>query len=303
MSLSTDALLERIRLKTQLQKWRAFTIILGAAFVLLWYGGSPDIVGRNYIARVVVQGLIQEDFNRDEVLRSLAEDDNVEAVIVYINTPGGTVVGGESIYNNLKHISESKPVVSVMGTLATSAGYMVALGTDHVIASKGTVTGSIGVILHAAEVVDLAEKIGVKFNILKSGKLKASPSPFEKMSPAAEQAAQSVIDNFYNVFLDMVVENRKLDKAQVAKIADGRVFTGLQAVDLNLVDAIGDEQSALEWLEKEKGITTDNVKEVDLYKKEGGLEGILNSLDAKKALFPKILSLQGLLSVWVDGII
>src|SRR5262245_17080127 len=135
MSLSTDALLERMRLKAQLMKWRSLAIIMAAAFAFVLYGDGLDLLpGRSYIAKIEISGILQEDYERDRKIKDLADDGNAEAVIVYINTPGGTVVGGESIYKILKELQKSKPVVGVMGTLATSAGYMVALGTEEIFA-------------------------------------------------------------------------------------------------------------------------------------------------------------------------
>lgn len=304
MSLSTDALLERIRLKSQLSKWRALTIMFAAALAIFWLGDGPDLVpGRDYIARVSVTGLLEEDRERDEVLKSLAEDGDVRAVIVHINTPGGTVVGGENLYNIIKELSKTKPTVSTMGTVATSAGYMVALGSERIFAKQGTITGSIGVILHSAEVIELAKKVGINFDIIKSGNLKAVPSPFEKLTPEARKVVQYAIDDFYKVFVNMVVEGRGLPEAKVKQLADGRIYTGNQALKNKLVDAIGGEDEAVDWLKENKGVKTDNVVEVELYKKKSGIEEIFSSLQGKNSLLPKMLSLQGLLSIWVDGII
>ena len=303
MSLNTDALLERIRLKSQLLKWRAlFVILLAALFFSYSDSGLSVFPGPNYIARIEITGLVDQDRYRDSVLKSLSEDEDVKAVIVHINTPGGTVVGGESIYNALKDISKVKPTVSVMGTLATSAGYMVALGTERIYANQGTLTGSIGVILHSAEIVDLAKKFGIEIDIVKSGPLKASPSPLEKFTPEARQVMQDVIDDYYDVFVNMVVEGRKIDKAEVIKLADGRVYTGNQALSKKLVDEIGSEKEALLWLKDKKGIDTENVVDVSLFKETGKFESIFSSLSGQNAIFSKMLSLQGLLSVWVDGI-
>lgn len=305
MSLSTDALLERIRLKSQIVKWRGVAILFAALAAFLWYGKGIDFFpGRNYIAMITIDGLVQEDYERDKNILALADDGDVKAVIVHINTPGGTVVGGETLYKVLREVNTKKPVVSVMGTLATSAGYMTALGTEHIIANRGSLTGSIGVILHTAEVLELAKKVGVDIEVIKSGPLKASPSPFEKMTPEARKVMEDVIEDYHNVFIDMVVESRKLLRQEVVKLADGRVYTGGQALENKLVDGLGGVKEAVAWLQENKGLSTDNVEEVNIYKQQESLKDMLTSMatGGRKSLLPQLLSLQGLLSVWVDGI-
>lgn len=304
MTLRTDVLLERIRLKSELLKWRGLAIIMAIIAAFLYFGDESDIVpGRDYVARIVIEGIIDENFDRDEIITGLANNSDVEAIIVYINTPGGTVVGGENLYNILKDLSAKKPVVSVMGTMATSAGYMVALGTEHIFANKGTITGSIGVLLQSVEIVELAKKAGINFDTVKSSPLKATPSPLEKFTPEARVAIQEVIDDFYNVFVDMVVEGRKITKKQAITLADGRIYTGGQAVKNGLVDEIGTEKEALDWLKKNKNVTVDKIKDINLSKDQTGFSKFFEGIFKGSDLVTKIFSLQGLLSIWSDGII
>ena len=194
MTIDADILLDRYNLKRRLRKWQiislAFLLVLLLVVVSYNSDKAPAELGSDYIGRVEISGVIIDDLYREEVLKEAAENDKIKALIVRIDSPGGTTLGGEALYHQIKQFSDNgKPVVVVMRTLATSAGYMAAMGGDHVIARKGTITGSIGVIIQSAEFTELAEKIGVNFNTFKSGDLKASPSPFERTSPkAAEQA-------------------------------------------------------------------------------------------------------------------
>src|SRR5512134_1761744 len=143
MSLQADHLVDRRRLKRRLVAWRLITLaaILALAVLALERVG---VLGRDYVARLDVEGIITEDFQRDEALERIAADRRAKALIVRINSPGGTVVGGEALYRQLRLVSNVKPVVAVMGEIATSAGYLIALGSDRIIGRQGTITGSIG---------------------------------------------------------------------------------------------------------------------------------------------------------------
>lgn len=302
--MDTDSVLERIRLKSQLAGWRALSVILICSLLILLVGGG-NLGGlrakkNDRIARVSIEGIIEDDPERIEKLGEIAEDDSIKAVILRLNTPGGTVVGGESLYLTIKKIREKKPVVAVMSDMATSAGYLIAVGSDHIIARNGTLTGSIGVLLQSAEVTELAQKLGIGIISIKSAPLKGTPSPFEKMTPEATAAAQSLIDSFYKIFVDIVSRERKLPLEQVLTIADGRVFTGTQAYDVRLVDAIGGEDEALEWLHNVKKIDEKlRIKDVELYPEPSKIEEFLHNLgiDGANSRFERF-SLQGLVSIW-----
>src|SRR5262249_34918350 len=147
-----------------------------------------------------------------------------------------------------------KPVVAVMRSIAASAGYMVALAADHIVAREGTITGSIGVLIETAEVTELAEKIGIKPVLVKSSPLKGTPSPFEKTTPEAERVIRDVVNDFYNRFVDMVAERRALPRDRVVQLADGRVYSGRKAAEDKLIDGIGGEDEAVKWLVTEKHI-------------------------------------------------
>ena len=192
MSLEADYVVDRRRLKRRLSFWRILAIvILAILFITSITNFKMNSTG-DHIARLSVTGLIIDDIEREHALKNLKDDEEILALIVRIDSPGGTVVGGENLYHQLKDLGQNKPVVAVMGSTATSAGYMIALGADHLIAREGSLTGSIGVLLQTADITSLLEKVGIKPEIIKSGPLKAQPNPFEKTTQAARGAIESV---------------------------------------------------------------------------------------------------------------
>lgn len=291
------------KIKRRLRRWRLAAIILIAfVFVPAIYSTLMDWLDETspHIARIEVNGVIEGDLARDQKLAAVADDPHITAVIVHLDTPGGTVVGGETLYGSIKAIRAKKPVVAVMGDIATSAGYMVALGADYIIAHNGTLTGSIGVLLQSVELSELSRKVGIKMDMVKSSPLKGSPSPFERMTPQVRASMQSVIDSFYQIFIEMVMKERKLTKEYVMHLADGRVYTGNQALAAKLVDAIGGEQEALDWLKKSKKIDiTAPVRDLETKQKPSKLREFLDELGLKTSLAPlERFSLQGLISIW-----
>lgn len=300
MPLSADALLDRINLKNQITRWRALALIFAvlAMVALFATGKTAKKLGEPYIARVSYEGIILDDQKHYKLLDELAENSNVKAVILWLDTPGGSAVGGEETYLRIKNLATKKPVVAVMRSVAASAGYMIALGSDQVFAREGTITGSIGVIIEAAEVTELADKIGIKPVIVKSSKLKSTLSPFEKATPESLAVVQQLIDDFYQRFVEMVAISRNLPKEQVVKLADGRVYSGRRAVELKLVDAIGGENDAVMWLEKNRNIQK-NMKIVDEKVQEplDFLEKINQSVFGKFFQNSRI-KLDGLVAMW-----
>jgi len=296
VSISPDTLLDRILLKRRLSKWRALAVF---ALLLAFVSVSGKLSGWEYlqkphIARVVIDEMIVDDPELTNQLRLMEDDKSVKAVIIHIDSPGGTVVGGEQLYKSIKDLSDKKPTVTVMRTMATSAAYMGAIGAERVYAMEGTITGSIGVILQSVEVTELVKKLGLKPVTIKSSPLKATPSPFETMTPEVEAAAKVVVNDFYNFFVDVVIDARKFEKEEALKLADGRIFTGRQALELNLIDEIGGEKEALIWLNDEKGI--DKNLEIEQVKFRGSDMGWANSI----ANFFGVYSgkQHGLLSIW-----
>ena len=302
MKLDADALFDRRRLKRRLSFWRGTAIVALAALLVgaiqLAVGDVPGLGHRAHVARLDVVGFITEDRDLLKSVQDVAEESAAKALLVYIDSPGGTVVGGEALFAALRKVAASKPVVAVMGTTAASAGYMVAIAADRVFAHAGTITGSIGVILQTADVTDLLRSIGVEPTAIKSGPLKAVPSPLEPLTPAGREATQALVDETYAMFIQMVRERRGLTDAQVAEVSDGRVFMGRQAVTRGLIDALGGEEEARAWLEREYRIDrTLPVRQIDYGDDLPWLLGIASTLIGKR-IFSERLRLDGLVSVW-----
>ncbi len=299
MTPETDLLVDRRRLKRHLAAWRVLGIVALLVAVLVAFerfGGG--IMLRDHVARFTVDGFIAQDRDMIEALERIAGDPRAKALVVDINSPGGTFVGGEQLFRALRRVAETKPVVAVMGTLATSAAYMTALGADRVFASDGTITGSIGVIMQTADITRLLDKLGISAEAIKSGPLKAAPSPFEPLTDQVRAAVRSIIDDMQSLFMAMVVTRRGLSPETVRVLADGRVYSGRQAVANRLIDAIGDETDARAWLASEKGVPA-SLPVVDA--RIGGDESAwLPKLSAmgRKILFSERLRLDGLASVW-----
>lgn len=301
MPLSADRLLDRIRLKAELAKWRALAIGAATLFFIVFFVNITSLhtYKKDSIARITVSGIILEDVERDKELLALKNDDSVKALIIYVNSPGGTIVGGETFYESLRAIAQVKPVVAVMGSVAASGGYMVALAADYIVAHKTTITGSIGVMLHAAEITELSQKIGVNFTIFKSGELKGAPSPFETLTPKASKAIQESIKDSFTVFADMVAERRNMEPEKVLPLADGRIFTGRQALQNGLVDALGGENEALQWLYSQKGISKDlPVKEMLVKDDRSYFEKLFTTFAGIDKNTIGILNNNGILALW-----
>ena len=311
MKLSVETLLERSKLKKSARGWKIFGIVMLVLFLLSislpknftssgrfqTSGTVASVTGKNYIARIKIDGIIMEDDYRGKILKNLAKNKNVKAIILHINSPGGSAVGGEILYKQLKELSAKKPIVVSMGTLATSAGYMIALAGERIYAHKSTITGSIGVIFQSPKFKVLAEKIGVDMHVIKSGDLKAAPTGLEDMEPKVEEYLKKLILDFYEVFVDIVVQNRKLSKEQVLTLADGRIYSGRQALSNKLIDSIGGEEQALEWLKSAKNISTEQIRDVSLKEPRNNFDKLFGMIGVK-SLLPEEHSLSGLIAIW-----
>ena len=298
MSVDADYLVDRRRLKRRLVFWRIAAVCALVVAVVAAFGRIQHVAGGSYVARLTVDGLIVEDADRLNALSELVTDDDAKALIVRINSPGGTVVGGESLYRYLRRVAEHKPVVAVFGGLGTSAAYMAALGCDYIVAREGTITGSIGVILQTTDLTGLLDKIGVKPEAVKSTPLKAQPNPLEPFTPAARAVIQNVIGDLYEMFVGLVKERRDLTGDEVARVTDGRVFTGRQALDNGLVDAIGGEPEARLWLEQTHGIDAAiPVESIEFENTEEMVRRLFGE-SIGKVLFSERLRLDGVVSLW-----
>ncbi len=255
MSLETDLLLDRRRLKRRLFFWRSFAVLAVLAAVLVAVRGENLRFGRNRVERLVVSGIITQDSKLDEAVDKLAGNSSVKALIVSIDSPGGSVAGGEALHDAIARVAAKKPVVAVMGGVAASAGYMIAVPAARIFASEATLTGSIGVLLETGDISGLLGKIGISADTIVSGPLKDQPSYTKPLSPEGRQVLQSLVMDMYDQFVGMVATGRHMDPAKVRALADGRAYTGRQALNLGLIDEIGGERSAREWLAKEKGVS------------------------------------------------
>ncbi|MBN67244.1 MAG: signal peptide peptidase SppA [Rickettsiales bacterium] len=303
MALPTDSLVERKQLKRQIMRWRTVAIVSVALAVIGLLGLqneelSPVSTG-DYIARVDVNALVTDDRKRNEMLQELKKDEDVKAVLVYCDTPGGTAVGGEELYLQLRDIASEKPVVALMRDVCTSAGYMTAIGADYILARAGTITGSIGVIVQSVEVTELADKIGVKPVIVKSAPLKATPNPLEKVTEDQREAVKDVVNDFYRYFASLVQQRRNLSDQQLEIVADGRIFSGAQALEYNLIDAIGGEREALNWLAENHELDAGaKVRTVQPKREAAQWWKALEQMSNLSFLSESSLTLDGMLLIW-----
>ncbi|MBC8051251.1 MAG: signal peptide peptidase SppA [Chitinophagales bacterium] len=320
MTLDADIIVERRRLKRRLIFWRTGAIIAAVALAAILFAnpqgaGSPDgfAFGR-HIARITINGVITDSRDQQKLLEKLADSENASAVIVHINSPGGTTAGGEMLYRALRRISEKKPVVAVFGTAATSAAYMAGIATDFIVARGNTITGSVGVIFQWPDMSGLLDKIGVKVEEIKSGPLKATPSPYRPTDEASRQASLELVMEAQTWFLSLVTERRKLAPDTLEQVKTGRVFSGRQAVGMGLVDALGDEMDAREWLARNRDVPQ-STRIIDWEPESssayslirvaaGALNAVIGGLfDESLAFFAENASLaaqrlDGLVSVW-----
>jgi protease IV len=259
MSLDADHIVDRRRMRRKLTFWRVLAVLLAvvAVVAVTFRLARTDLAlgegAGSYVARVSIRGLIRNDQERVEALDRLAKS-RARAVIVRIDSPGGTAAGAEQLYDSLRLVAGKKPMVVVVDGLAASGGYIAALAADHVVARSAALVGSIGVLFQYPNVADLLKTIGVKVEEVKSSPLKAAPNGFEPTSPEARAALESIVKDSYAWFRGLVKDRRHLDDANLERAADGRVFTGRQAVELKLIDQLGGETEALAWLAKEKNI-------------------------------------------------
>jgi protease-4 len=270
MPLDADMIVDRRRLRRKLSFWRITAIAVAVlAVVALGVAAQDDDAGLGfgataYIARVKIQGLIRGNDSRVASLERLGRS-RARAVIVHVDSPGGTTAGSEQLHDALRKLAQRKPIVVVVDGLAASGGYIAALSADHIVAQSTSLVGSIGVLFQYPNVADLLKTIGVKVEEVKSSPLKAAPSGFEPTSPEARAALESIVKDSYAWFRGLVAERRNLTGEPLEKVADGRVFTGRQAVELKLVDELGDEKTAIAWLAKTRGIDANTgVRDWDL---------------------------------------
>src|SRR5580700_6955328 len=320
MSLDADLIVDRRRMRRKLTFWRvlaiAVIILAIAGMAAAWSNRTGFAGAGSYIARVTIKGLITSDEERVKQLDKLAQSSSARAVIVHVDSPGGTTAGSEQLYDSLMRLKEKKPLVIVVDGLAASGGYITALAGDHIVAKQTSLVGSIGVLFQYPNVADLLSKIGVKVESIKSSPLKAAPDGFEPTSPEARAAIESIIKDSYAWFRGIVQDRRHLDNDQLQTVADGRVFTGHQAIGLKLIDELGDERTGIAWLAKVKNINDKlPVRDYQLHRRfsdlpflhaaaaavleAAGFSGLARGLHEWGAIQAvERLNLDGLLALW-----
>ena len=298
MAFEFDSLIDRRRLKRRLTFWRSLAA-LALLMLLIVAAGRLDLApGRPHIARITIDSVITEDHERESLLNRIAKTGDIKALIVRINSPGGTTAGSEALFEAIRQVAKHKPVVATIGTVGASGGYLAALAADYVVARETSITGSIGVLYESPQFSELLKKLGIGVDKVASGPLKGEPSPLHPMTDAVRAATQDVVDDTYEWFVKLVAERRKLDMDEARKLADGRIYTGHQAVTKSLVDALGGETTARAWLAETRGIPR-NLSVVDMDASPGQrlLEQVTQTMFGK-TLFPERLTLDGLLSLW-----
>ena len=318
MSLDADAIVDRRRMRRKLTFWRVTAVVVALVAIgggaLFLVPGSRLMPPGAYISRIKIQGLIRGNQDRIEALERLGRS-RASAVIVHIDSPGGTTAGSEQLYGALRELQSKKPMVVVVDGLAASGAYIAALSADHIIANETSLVGSIGVLFQYPNFTDVFKTIGIKVEEVKSSPLKAAPNGFEPTSPEARAAIEAIVLDSYAWFKDLVKNRRKMDNGQLTRVADGRVFTGRQAVGLKLVDGLGNEKTALAWLEKEKKVPANTpVRDYSLQPRFGelsflhvaawtfevvGLRAIAHRIEEWGAVQAvERLNLDGLLALW-----
>jgi protease-4 len=258
MSLDSDVIVDRRRMRRKLTFWRVIAALIAIAAIAIigmtvTPGDRGTFISSGSIARINIEGLIRSDQDRVEALDRLASS-RAAAVIVHINSPGGTTAGSEQLYDALVRLKAKKPLVVVVEGLAASGGYITAIAADHIVAQQTSLVGSIGVLFQIPNFTELLKTVGVKVEEVKSSPLKAAPNGYEPTSPEARAALDSLVKDSYAWFRGLVKERRGMDDTLLDTVSDGRVFTGHQAIDLKLVDQLGDEKTAVAWLVAQKGV-------------------------------------------------
>jgi protease-4 len=320
MSMTADQIVDRRRLRRKLTFWRVVGFI---AVIVVIAGAIAAVSGRSggtlfpepQIARVTVSGFIAEDRAEGEMLARLTKDSTVKGVIVAIDSTGGSTTGGEALYESLRKLADAKPTVATVGTFGASAAYMAAIATDHIVARRTSLTGSIGVIFEYPEVSALLDKLGVKVEDIKSAPLKAEPNPFTPTSDEARAVIQAIVADTFGWFVGIVAERRHFAHDQALTLGDGRIYTGQQALAAKLIDEIGGEDAALVWLGT-KGVDAKlPIKDWQPERPGRGVFSLAGSALAWIAqatglgpsilpaavldrVLPESLKLDGLLSVW-----
>jgi protease-4 len=260
MTLNADMMVERRRLRRQLTFWRigAFAALIAGLVAVGWLlVRGQNAPGAAHVARVQIEGLITGKQETFDLLKDIENPPAAKALVLRISSGGGTTSGSEALYLAVKRLAEKKPVIAVIDGVGASGAYMTALGAERIVANGSAIVGSIGVIAQVPNVSKLLETLGVKVESVRSTPLKAMPSGVEPTSPEARAALELTVRDSYQWFRNLVGERRQLSGDALQSVADGRVFTGRQSLELKLIDEVGGEREALAWLSTAKGLASD----------------------------------------------
>ncbi len=276
--------------------WRGFAVAFGVLFLIGLIVGSTAGMrpASPHIAVFEINDIIFDDPQRDALLAEIRDAEAAKAVMLRINSPGGTTVGSEALHEAIRDIAETKPVVAVIGEVAASGGYIAAIAADHVIARGNSITGSIGVIMEYPDVTGLMETLGVEMETIRSSDLKAEPSPFRPANPRATILQQAMIDDSYQWFRSLVGERRNLSGNALDEVANGTVFTGRMALENQLIDAIGGADEARDYLESVDASLSDLSYELwEMPREEDGLGWLLGKFGMTDRFFGRFSPGQG----------
>lgn len=310
--LEAETVVDRRRLRRKVTLWRVLAVAFGLLLVGALSLSGDRMAGPGallpHIARISVEGVITDDRKLQDVFDRVAKSNQVRAVIVDINSPGGTTTGGEALYDAIRRVAEKKPIVAVCGTLATSAAYMAAVATDRIFVYGNTITGSVGVIFQWAEVTQLLNTLGIKVEEVKSGPLKAVPNPFEPTDEKGRALAEEMVQESKVWFVDLVAKRRNIEPNSVPGLTDGRIYSGRQALTLKLVDEIGDEKAAKAWLQTKRDVAPGlSIVEWKPRREEGGILSWLFGSIASALGLPaeRILALlsENIAGLKLDGLV
>jgi len=237
-----------------------FSILIffvGVFFLAYFTGGDVrvlSLIGKEGIGVLLIEGSIEDSRGTIQELKRFGETQEIKAIVVRIDSPGGGVAPTQEIYTEIEKLKKKKPVIASLGGVAASGGYYIASACDQIIANPGTLTGSIGVIMELGNVEELMRKLGLKGETIKSGPHKDIGSPLRPLSREGRAILQSLVDNVHGQFVSAVAKGRKIPEDKVRKLADGRVYSGEQARELGLVDLLGNMEDAIDVAAKRAGI-------------------------------------------------
>ena len=223
-------------------------LFLGTIWVLMAVVGEDGLpTGGAKVAVVEIEGIIVDGTAAIRELREHADNPSIKAVVLRVNSPGGVVAPTQEIFAAIQRARKAgKPVVATLGAVAASGGYYVATAADRIYANPGTLTGSIGVVMQMANIEGLLKKVGVEYVVVKAGSYKDVGNFARTMSPEERKMLQALLDDVYSQFVDAVAEGRGLERSEVLAFAEGRIYSGQQALALKMVDEMGGFEDAVE---------------------------------------------------------